>query len=150
MFASVTVALARAIPIVRTLSPMRSFRCAKTCSILARIDDLRPLALAVRLPVGGPRLPAVDAACHAVRLEPVLVPPGAAGGIALGTAPGVGSLDQALPQPCAVMGTGVRGGPASDDPVLPVDADMGLVAEHRDGDVDLLRAARPGTSPCGT
>ena len=90
----------------------------------------------------APRLPAVDAARRAVRLEPVLVPLGAVGGIAPRPASGVGDIDQALPQPRAVMG-GVRRDPAADDPVLPVHADVGLAAEDRDGDVDLLRAVRP-------
>ena len=55
MFASAAAALARAIPIIRILSPMRSFRWAKTCSTFARTADLRPSALAVRLPIGRPR-----------------------------------------------------------------------------------------------
>ena len=53
MFASAAAAVARAIPIVRILSPMRSFRWAKTCPTLARTDDLRPLAFAVRLPAAS-------------------------------------------------------------------------------------------------
>ena len=45
MLAIVIVALARARPMVRTISPMRSFWLPKTCSTFERTADLRPLAL---------------------------------------------------------------------------------------------------------
>ena len=48
MLASVTAALARAMPIVRIVRPMHAFWWAKTCSTFERTPDLRPLARRVR------------------------------------------------------------------------------------------------------
>lgn len=55
MFAIVIAALARARPIVRMISPMRSFWWPKTCSTFDRTTDFRPFALDVRFDMGRPR-----------------------------------------------------------------------------------------------
>ena len=62
-------------------------------------------------------------------------------GVGPDPAAGVGLVEQAG-QLRAVVAGGVGGGPGADQPVAAVDADMVLVAEHRDGDVDALRAVR--------
>lgn len=41
-------------------------------------------------------------------------------------------------QPCASVGIGGAGIPGADQAMRPVDADMVLVAEHRDGQIDRL------------
>ena len=55
MLAIVIVALARARPIVRMTSRMRSFWWPNTCSTFERTTDLRPLAFDVRFDMGRPR-----------------------------------------------------------------------------------------------
>lgn len=54
MFASMTVALARARPMVRTTSRMGPFWCAKGCSTCARTADFAAFARAVRFGIGFP------------------------------------------------------------------------------------------------
>ncbi len=54
MLASVTVALARARPIVRITSTTGPSWWAKGCSTWARTDDLAAFALAIRLGIGLP------------------------------------------------------------------------------------------------
>ena len=53
-------------------------------------------------------------------------------------------IDQALAQPGAVMSRCIGRLAATDDPITPVDRDVALVAEDRDGDVDLRLAVRFG------
>ena len=48
------VASARLRPMLRMVSFMRAFCCAKTCSIVARTLDFLALALAVRCGIGLP------------------------------------------------------------------------------------------------
>jgi hypothetical protein len=54
MLASVTVAVARAGPMVRITSPIGPFWCAKGCSTWARTADFFALARAVRPVIGLP------------------------------------------------------------------------------------------------
>lgn len=92
----------------------------------------------------SPRLLAVDAAHHSVHLKHASFRRERQAESPRTSLPVVGGLDQALPQPRTVMGGGVRYDDLPpDDPVLPVHASVGLVFEHRDGDVDLLRAVQP-------
>ncbi|OLS48626.1 hypothetical protein BV379_10360 [Rhodovulum sulfidophilum] len=54
MLASVIVVLARARPMVRMISPIRSFWWPKTCSTFERTTDLRPFAQDVLVYIGRP------------------------------------------------------------------------------------------------
>lgn len=64
---------ARAIPMVRTLSPMRCFLPAITCSTAERTADRLALALAMRSGIGRARVPSADEAVRAVDTDVVLV-----------------------------------------------------------------------------
>ena len=93
------------------------------CGIGLPCGFLRWMRLLQPLPRGGPRSsPSVD-------------------GVGPDRAPGVGLVEQAS-QLRAVVARGVGRRPGADQPVAAVDADMVLVAEHRDGDLDALRAIR--------
>ena len=80
---------------------------------------------------------------HAIR-EERLVLLGSIGGISPDAGGSVILADQNR-QPCAVMGIGSAGIPGADQPAGLVDADMILVAQHRDGEID--RIGRPGIGP---
>jgi hypothetical protein len=54
MLASVTVAVARAMPMVRITRPIGPFWCAKGCSTWARTADFLALPRAVRPGIGLP------------------------------------------------------------------------------------------------
>ena len=154
MFASVIVAFARARPIIRIVRPIRSFCGAKTYSALALTADLRPLARSVRLGIGRPRGFLRWTWLFVPKDQPSLVLRGAGRRCPLpgrrrvqpccregpDVAGGVCRLDQTFAQPGAVVPGCIRDDLTADDPVHPVDADMGLTAEGRDRDVDGLRA----------
>ena len=113
--------------------------------------DLRPVLRLAPVGFRGPRahrttarLLAVDAAVQPVLLEPPLVLRRAIPFVAPHVAAGVARVDQTFPKPLAVIRGGGRHDLAADDPVLPVDADVGLVAVDRNGDVDRLPPVRPG------
>ena len=113
--------------------------------------DLRPVLRLAPVGLRGPRghrtaarLLAVDAAIQPVLLQPLLVLRRAVSRVPPHVAAGVAVVDQPFAKPLAVVRGGVRHDLAADDPVLLVDADVGLVAEDRNGDVDQLPAVRLG------
>lgn len=86
----------------------------------------------------------VDIRAQAVAGEMGLVGGGPVGGIGLHVAGGAGLVDDRQ-QPSAVVGRRVGDGEAPHEAVRPVDRDVVLVPEHRDGDLDLrLGAVVPG------
>lgn len=86
-----------------------------------------------------PRLaPLVDMALEHARSEERLVLLRPVGGICPYARAGVALADQ-VRQPRPVMGIGGTGAPCADQAVGLVDADMVLVAEHRDGEIDGFR-----------
>ncbi len=129
--------VARAIPIVRTNNPIRDFCAAKTCSMRERTLDFSALARRVLSGMGLPRwLLAVNAADEAISGQEVLVGGRAVGAVRPHDGGSVGLVQQALTQTRAFIGGGVRDHPRPDQPEAPIDADVFLVAERRNGDVD--------------
>jgi hypothetical protein len=89
---------------------------------------------------------AVDAAGEAMGGEMRLVLLGAVGGVSPDPARCVGPVEE--PDELRAVVTGRIGrAPGPDQPMAPVDAEMVLVAEERDRDVDALRPVRGRQCP---
>ena len=123
-------------PIVRTMRPIKPFLMREDMFDgaahfrLLRIGEAR--ALRHRLALG---LLAMNARDEAAPRQHRLVLRRAIGGVRTDVARRVGSIENLL-QPGAVMRGGVRRRPFADQPMRPVDRDMVLVTERRDGEID--------------
>ncbi len=133
--------VARAIPVERTSNAIGLFRRAKICSTAERTRDLAAFACMVRRGIGRP--------CRFLRWMHERIPLSASHAslffdrhavIRPHAGRRVGPVDQP-DQLCRVMAGSVSHRPGPDQPMLPVDRHMSLVAESRDREVDDRRRA---------